>query len=426
MNRKHFIANTVKGAIAFTILPRNVLGGRGFVAPSDRITLGYIGTGRMARSLLNSLNSCKETIVFAACDVDEKKLDLFTGLAEKANEEKVKTAVKKYKHYQELLERADIDAVAIATPDHWHAQMTVDAAKAGKDIYCEKPLSLKIAEGRAMVQAVRKYKRVCQTGSMQRSSFNFRQAAQLVINGYIGRIKEINVSVGEPSKQCDLPTIKTPDYLDWDLWVGPALYRGYHPTLSPPIEENVWAGWRFYRDFGGGFVTDWGAHMFDIVQWALGMDNSGPVKFIPPEKPGAVNGLSLAYANGVVVNHKPWGENNAIQFIGEYGKIEVSRGFLRTMPAHLAKMKDFKPTDKRLYLSDNHHQDWINAIKKRSKPVADVEIGHRSATVCNAINIAYELQRKLKWDPVNEKLDDGYANMMLSRPYRNKWNFKNF
>lgn len=427
MKRRNFIGQTTKAALAFTILPRHVLGGQGFLAPSDKLNIGWIGSGKQSYVLLKGINGCKETLIQAVCDVDSKKLEHFVGLATKAQASTSKTAVdiKSYRHYREILERKDIDAVVIATPDHWHAQMAVDAAKAGKDIYCEKPLSLTIAEGRAMVDVARKYKRVFQTGSMQRSMFNFRQAAELVSNGYIGQIKEINVSVGEPVKQCDLPSMPIPDYLDWNLWVGPSLYRGYHPTLSPPIEDNKWAWWRGYRDFGGGYITDWGAHMFDIVQWALGMDSSGPVQFIPPKEPDAKSGLSFIYANGVKVNHKKWGPGNAIQFIGDKGKIEVSRGFIRTTPENLASMK-FTDKDKRLYLSENHYQDWIEAIKKRSKPICDVEIGHRSATICNAVNIAYELQKDLKWDPVKEVFDNDYANSMRNRPYRGEWDYTKF
>lgn len=427
MKRRNFIAQTTKAALAFTIIPRHVMGGSGFLAPSDKINLGWIGSGKQSYVLLKGINGCKETLIQAVCDVDSKKLSHFVGLANKAHEASSKTGVdiKSYRNYREILERKDIDAVVIATPDHWHAQMAVDAAKAGKDIYCEKPLSLTISEGRAMVDATKKYKRVFQTGSMQRSMFNFRQAAELVSNGYIGQIKEINVSVGEPVKQCDLPSMPIPEYLDWDLWIGPSLYRGYHPTLSPPIEDNKWAWWRGYRDFGGGYITDWGAHMFDIVQWALGMDNSGPVQFIPPKTPDAKSGLSFIYANGVKVNHKKWGPGNAIQFIGDKGKIEVSRGFIKSTPENLASMK-FTDKDKRLYLSENHYQDWIEAIKKRSKPICDVEIGHRSATICNAVNIAYELQKDLKWDPVKEIFDNEYANAMRNRPYRGEWDYTKF
>ncbi|MBX3254703.1 MAG: Gfo/Idh/MocA family oxidoreductase [Chitinophagaceae bacterium] len=425
MHRKDFIKSAVMGAAAFTIVPRHVLGGNNYLAPSDRINLGFIGNGKMGLGLLGSLSKLNETIVVATSDVDKKKLDRFIEKANEANSKKVNTNVAGYGHYRELLERKDIDAVVVATPDHWHAQIAIDAAKAGKDIYCEKPLALTIAEGRAMVSAVRKYKRVLQTGSMQRSSYNFRQAAELVLNGYIGDIKEINVSVGEPVRECDLPALPAPDYLDWDMWIGPSLYRGYNPTLSPPIEDNSWAWWRGYKGFGGGLITDWGAHMFDIVQWALDMDKSGPVSFTPPDQPGAQSGLFYTYKNGITVHHKKWGEDNAIQFIGTEGTIEVSRSFIRSNPAPIATLK-IKPTDKRVYFSDNHQQDWIDAIKKRSKPIADVETGHRTATICNAVNIAYELRRPLKWNPHKEKFDNEFANMMISRPYRAPWNFMDF
>lgn len=425
MRRKEFIKNTLMGAAAVTIVPRHVLGGKGFTAPSDRINLGYIGTGKQASGLMRNISGTKETLVVAACDVDKKKLARFVSQAEEANAKKISASVKPYAHYRELLERKDIDAVVIVTPDHWHAQMAVDAAKAGKDIYCEKPLALTIAEGRAMVEATRKYKRVFQTGSMQRSQKNFRRAVELVRNGYIGNIKEINVSVGEPVKECDLPSLPVPDYLDWDMWIGPSFYRGYNPVLSPPIEDSSWAWWRGYKGFGGGLITDWGAHMFDIVQWALDMDASGPVSFNPPNIPAAENGLSYTYANGIVVHHKPWGDGNAIQFIGTDGVIEVSRSFLRSKPGNVVDI-ELKPSDKKIYFSDNHYQDWVNAIKNRTRPIADVEIGHRTATVCNAVNIAYQLQRPLKWNPKKEVFDDPSANMMISRPYRAPWNFRDF
>ncbi|MGE9313258.1 Gfo/Idh/MocA family protein [Niabella sp. CJ426] len=425
MKRRKFIGQTAKAAAALTILPSYVMGGKSHVAPSDRINIGYIGLGKQSDTLLRGISGCKEAYVSAVCDVDKKKLEHFYQRALKVNENKGIAGIERFKHYRELLAMKDLDAVVIATPDHWHAQMAVDAAAAGKDIYCEKPLALTIAEGRAMVDATRKHKRVFQTGSMQRSSYNFRQAAELVANNYIGKIKEINVSVGEPVMQCDLPSLPTPEYLDWDLWIGPSMYRSYNPVLSPPIEDSKWAWWRGYQGFGGGYITDWGAHMFDIVQWALGMDRSGPVEFVPPNEPAAKTGLYYVYANGIKVHHKQWGEGNAIQFIGEKGTIEVSRSFLRSNPADIVNTK-ISSKDKRLYFSDNHYQDWINAIKKRSKPICDVEIGHRTASICNAVNIAYELQRSLKWDPKKEIFNDASANMMRSRPYRGKWDFTKF
>jgi len=427
INRRRFIANSATAALAFTVVPRQVLGGKGFVAANGRINLGYIGVGKQAHGLLEDIGRCKETIVLAASDVDQKKLALFKSSAEANNKTKnISTQVDAYKYYRELLERKDIDAVVIASPDHWHAQMAVDAAKAGKDIYCEKPLALTIAEGRAMVNGTRKYDRVFQTGNMQRSWRDFRHAVELVRNGYIGSIKEINIHVGEPVKQCALPNLEPPAELDWNEWVGPSFYRGWHPDLAPVFGDDRWAWWRGYRDFGGGQVTDWGAHMFDIAQWALDMDNAGPVGFVPPSVPSDY-GLSMKYENGVVVNHKEWGEYNAVQFIGTTGRIEVSREFLRTFPDKELAKADLKSTDNRVYYSNNHYQDWIDAIKNRTRPVSDVETGHRTASLCNIVNIAYELQRPLQWNPDKEEfVNDYYANMMRTRAYRGKWDFNNY
>ncbi len=432
MNRRNFIGKTAVGAAAVTFIPRHVLGGNGFVAANDRINIGYIGNGKQIYTLLGGIGKCKETVAVAASDVYKSKLDMFAEAAKVNNATKsINSPVDKFHYYRELLERPDIDAVVIATPDHWHAQIVADAAKAGKDIYCEKPMALTVAEGRAMVNATRKYDRVFQTGNMQRSWRDFRHAVELVRNGYIGEIKEINVSVGEPIKQCDLPTQPVPEGLDWNEWIGPSLYRGFNEILAPAHpHDGPWAWWRGYRDFGGGLITDWGAHMFDIAQWALDKDGSAPVQFIPPSKPEQTHGLSMIYDNGTRMNHKIWGgekDGNAVQFVGTEGKIEVSRSFLRTFPNEKLAKADLKGTDKRVYYSDNHYQDWVDAMKKRSKPISDVTIGHSTAAVCNIANIAYELQRPLLWDPVAEKFTgDKNANLMLDRPIRGKWDYTNF
>jgi len=432
MNRRNFIGKTAAGAAAVTVIPRHVLGGNGFVAANDKINIGYIGHGKQIYTLLRGINQCKEVVAVAGSDVFETKMEKFLDTAKKHNADNGKSSeVKGYHYYRELLEKSDIDAVVIATPDHWHAQMVVDAAKAGKDIYCEKPLALTVAEGRAMVNVTRKYDRVFQTGNMQRSWRDFRHAVELVRNGYIGEIKEINVSIGEPIKQCDLPTEEVPEGLDWNEWIGPSLYRGYNKILCPTdAHKDPWAWWRGYRDFGGGLITDWGAHMFDIAQWALGEDGSAPVNFLPPTKPAQTHGLTMVYENGVRMNHKLWGgpkDGNAVQFIGTEGKIEVSRSFLRTFPNEKLAKQDLKETDKRVYFSDNHYQDWVDAMKKRTKPISDVEIGHSTSALCNVANIAYEVQRPLLWNPEEEEFTgDDWANMMLDRPYRGKWNYKNF
>lgn len=425
ISRRSFVTTATAGAAAFTVVPAISFAAN---AGTDKIRLGYIGTGIQSHGLLKSISNCPETVVMACCDVVTTKVEKFRGEAQALNDKKwigEEHIVTVYKNYRELLKRKDIDAVVIATPDHWHAQIAVDAAKAGKDIYCEKPMAATVAEGRAMVNATRKYKRVFQTGNMQRSWRNFRHAAELVANGYIGDIKEVNVSVGPPVRALDLPSVPTPDNVDWDMWVGPSLYRDYSPVLAPPVEDKRFPNWRNYREFGGGMITDWGAHMFDIAQWALRMDESGPVEFNPPSEHAKI-GLQMKYKNGVVMNHSNWGEGNAVQFIGTKGKIEVSRGFLRSDPASIVE-SEIKPTEKRLYKSDDHYQDWIDAIKKRTRPISDVETGHRTSSLCNIANIAYELQRNLKWDPKREQfIGDAAANMMLSRAYRGKWNFLDF
>lgn len=428
-SRRKFIGNSALALAGISIVPGHVMGGAGRVAANDKINVGFIGTGKQGRILSNFFaENCSDIVPVAACDVDTQKLDRFIEVTKKAQKEKNKAdvTIRKYDQYRELLENPDIDAVIIATPDHWHAQVAVDSAKAGKDIYCEKPMALTVAEGRAMVNATRKYWRVFQTGNMQRSWRDFRHAVELVRNGYIGEIKEINIHVGVPVVQCNLPSEKAPNNLNWDMWVGPSMYRDFSSELSPPVERDIYPNWRNYRDFGGGMITDWGAHMFDIAQWAMDMDESGPVQFNPPTE-RATHGLKMRYANGVVVTHKDWGEGNAVQFIGTEGKIEVSRSFLRTFPdASLAKA-ELKETDKRVYVSDNHYQDWVQAIRNRTKPVSDVETGHRTAAMCNIANIAYELQRPLQYDPKAEKfVNDSYADMLLSRPYRGNWDFNNF
>ena len=270
-----------------------------------------------------------------------------------------------------------------------------------------------------MVDAARKYKRVFQTGSMQRSWEDFHRAAELVINGYIGEIKKVVVSVGGPPDACEQPGEPEPDTLNWNMWQGPAPEREYSSFFAPPIDWDGWPRWRYCKHYGGGMMTDWGAHMFDIAQWALGMDGSGPVEVIPPDgKEYPV--LTYLYDNGVPMVRDDFGKGNAIRFEGADGVIEVSRQFLN-MPDNL-RGQEIGENEIHLYKSRNHYQDWLDAIRQRSKPICDVEVGHRTATVCNIGNIAYELNRPLRWNPKKEKFKgDREANKMLSREPRDFW-----
>lgn len=417
INRRNFIRNA---AILSSVLivPRRVLGGIGYVAPSDKITLGFIGCGKQSGGLRSRFANLIDTQVVAACDPYEAKLVKFVNdnnqkYAELTGQSSY-NATSAFEDYRELLAKQDIDAVVIATPDHWHASISVHAAESGKDIYCEKPLSLTVKEGRAMVDATRKHRRVFQTGSMQRSSPEFIQAVQLVRSGAIGEIRKIVVSVGGPPKDWDLQAEPTPAGLNWEMWMGPNVVdRPYNNFLAPNMESTFWAKWRDYKEFGGGYMTDWGAHMFDIGQWGLGMDHSGPVKIIPPGG-GLQSGLIYQYESGVQMIHQPEGKNYC-HFFGAEGEVFVQRGEIRTTPETL-KDKMFSKDEYKMYVSTNHYQDFIGAIKTRKPPVCDVEVGHRTATVCNIGNIAYALQRPLEWNPAKEKFKgDRKANKMLKR-----------
>lgn len=421
IGRRGFLKRVAGAAVMMglpSIVPASVFGAG---APSERIVLGFIGCGKQSQHLMRCFLGSPGTQVVAACDVDKLKLERSSkGIVERHYADRKDGSYKgcdAYGDFRDLLVRTDIDAVVISTPDHWHAAISIAACKAGKDIYCEKPLTQTIAEARAMVNAVRKYNRVFQVGSMQRSSGEFRFACELVQNGYIGDIKHVTVGVGGPPSDKILPAEPVPDYLDWDMWVGPAMWRPYNNDLAPHISFDGFPNWRDHSYYGGGGMTDWGAHHFDIAQWALGMDGSGPVEILPPDGKD-VKVLIYKYANGIPMTRD---NANGVLFEGTTGKVEVNRGYLKTWPDNL-KDQTIGPDKIHLYDSKNHYTDWLDAIRKRSMPICDVATGASSVTVCHLGNIAYRLQRPLKWDPQREVfLGDDEANRLLSRPYRSPW-----
>ena len=422
MSRRRFLGSGLAAAAAITIVPRHVLGGSGIIAPSDQISLGFIGTGKQARGLIGSF--ANKSKIIAGCDVDSRKLDRFKTLTE----EQYKRAgaanhtVKTFGDFRELLKVKEIDAVVISTPDHWHAIQTIESAKAGKDVFCEKPYSHNIEQGRLMAQAIEKYKRVNQTGNMQRSWKNFRVACQLVRNGHIGEVVEVKVSCGPPPKKYDLAAQPKPDYLDWEMWVGPAVFNPFNAELSPPLERDIFPNWRNYKEYGGGMTSDWGAHMFDIAQWGLGMDDSGPVAIYPPDKDH--KHMTFVYANGVKMTHEDFGRGYAVRFIGRRGVIDISREFFETLPGKLVNHQ-FTDSEIKLYESNDHYQDWLDGIRARRQPISTAEIGHRTATVCFLANIGYELQRPLFWNPAKEEfVNDAEANKLRSGYVRKPWTLK--
>ena len=332
---------------------------------------------------------------------------------------------KAYHDFREMLERDDIDAVSIATPDHWHAIPTIWAATCGKDVHIEKPLSLTIQQGRAMVDAVRRYDRVCQVGSEARSNPRCRIACELVRNGRIGEVKEVYVSgVGGPSSGQTMPAQPVPSGLDWEMWLGPAPWRPYNKVYHP-------VRWRGYYDFSGGGLTDWGAHHFDLAQWALGMDDTGPVEIYPPDG-NQHTWLTYKYANGVLMYHMLDTKFedvpemlDHVTIVGTEGRVGLSYGGLsKTDPASLVHDK-IGPDEIHLYqCPPGGHMggDFLRSVRTRQKPGADIEIGHRTVSVCHLAHIAYRLGRSLKWDPVKEQfIGDEEANTMCSRAMREPW-----
>ena len=421
MNRRNFLKKSTLSAAAFTILPRNVLGGVNFLAPSDQIHLGIIGCGSQGRWTLAPEFARRANLV-AAADCDSIRLqamqEIVEGETTKAKGKAYK-GFKQYAEYEELFARKDIDGVIIATPDHWHAVQTIEACRAGKDVYVEKPMSHSIEEGRAMANAVEKYNRILQVGNMQRSWRNFRHACELVRNGYIGDVKEIKVSIGPPPIPYDLQGQTVPKHVNWEKWIGPGPMNPYNEELLPPIEKRVFPNWRNYKEYGGGMITDWGAHMFDIAQWAMDMDNSGPVEYIPADgKDYKV--LTMHYANGVVMTHERFREDegNAVRFVGTKGIIDISRSFLDTIPARLQN-HEIGENEIRLYRSNDHYTDFLNAMKTRKQPLSTVEIGHRTTSLCMIVNLCYELNRKLVWNPEKEEfVNDSEANKLRSNVIR--------
>lgn len=425
VTRRLFLRSGIAGG-AFLGLPTETYRGSLLAQqkPSEQVRVACIGVGGQGRG---NMNAIKKNVV-ALCDVDKGHLATAAAAIEKAGTKPVTQG-----DYRKLLDQKDIDAVLISTPDHWHALPTIYACQAGKDVYCEKPLTLFVTEGRAMVVAARANKRIVQTGSQQRSAKEFRKACELVRSGALGKLSTVKVGLPGPNWESRakgkmaVPDSDPPANLDYDLWLGPAPKRAFN-------ENRVHYLFRFYWDYSGGQQTNFGAHDLDIAQWALGMDDSGPVgiqgsgtfdkagRYETPETAKQV----FTYANGVQVlcSLGSGGYPGGVTFEGEKGTIHVRRGGLTATIGGEKVTDPFAlPTgDVKLYPSGSHHGNWLDCIKSRKLPICDVEIGHRSATVCHLGNIAIRTGRKLTWDPAKEEIvGDKEAAAMLHRPYREPW-----
>ena len=430
--RRQFIRTTTAAATtalaAPLFVPSSALGKDGAVAPSNRIVFGCIGLGGQGRHNMGVFANHKDCQVVALCDVDTNNrkaaLDQLASRSKGAD-------IALYTDFRELVARKDIDAVTVCTPDHWHALASIAAANNGKDIYCEKPLSNSVAEGRAIVNAVTKNKRVLQTGSHERSGGNSRFACELVRNGRIGKLKTIRVNLPcsdhHHQQAMKLTTVPDPQpvpaHFNYDMWLG-------HTAKAPYHERRCHFWWRFVLAYGGGEITDRGAHVIDIGQLGGGFDDTGVVEI---KATGKRNSASLydafweyefagKYANGVEFVGTSGGDRG-VRFEGTEGWIFVHIHGGRLEASNPAILKE-KIGEKEIQLgrSPGHHQDFINAIKARTQPVAAAEIGHRTASLCHLINIALLTGKPLKFDPLAEQItNDAQANAMLSPKMRSPW-----
>ena len=407
---KKGVALCATASAAPMILRAETLGLNGRVGPNSRINLAYVGIGMQIGAHFG-IASRQDVQPLWVCDVKPEARAYGLGEMQKRGGE-----CKATPYHEDIVNDPSVDAVVVCTPDHWHAAISIAAMRAGQDVYVEKPMTLTIEEGKAMVTACERYGRVLQVGSMQRSNSAFRKAAELVRNGYIGKIKEVMVGLGsfpQPELRAEEPI---PEGFDYDRWLGPAPYEPYSFNR---VEGNYGGGWRCYWEYGSRKNGDWGAHHYDIVQWALGMDDSGPVAFYPKGHEG-VKYHSYKYSDGVrVIRDHGDRKGHAIRFVGTEGEVMVDRGNrIATTPSDLAG-RPLKPSDVHLYASRNQQVNWVECIKSRATPICDVNIGHRTATICQLAGIAERLKRPIKWDPVTEQiLGDEYARRWQDRPRR--------
>ena len=422
LTRRALFRRGIPGIVAAGLAPRFISARLlGKSAPSNRLTIGLVGNGLIcnahAGTLLGLTDDCR---VVATCDVVRSKAEKMRDRIEtsygKAKEAGGRSGdVRIFATHEELVARDDIDIVFVCTPDHWHAPVSAAAMRAGKDVYCEKPLTLTVREGRTLVDLARSHGRILQTGTQQRSNKSFRKAAEIVRNGWIGDIQVIRTRLGKFPEALPLPEEPVPAGFDYDRWLGPTPWRPYNERR---VKGDYGGGWRCFFEYGGRKNGDWGAHHFDIIQNALGMDGSGPVEFIPKGYEGCAFQTHV-YANGIRVERDDDLAKSMIEFRGTKGTVWVSRDdFLETDPPELAA-RPLRGEDLHLYASDHHHLDFFNCVRTRRHPIADVEVGHRTASICHLNVIAAKVGRPVRWDPAKEEvIGDPLASSLLDRPRR--------
>ncbi len=439
---KASIAVPAAAALAPVFIPSTVLGAQ---APSKRINIGAIGVGRISREHdLPEILKHDQARIIAVCDLDSKRNSQGKAYVEQQYAKRGIRAndVFIYGDYRELLQNKSIDAVVISTPDHWHARPAIDAMKAGKDVYLQKPASLTIPEGRAMSDAARNTGRIFQLGTQQRCWDQFRIACELVRNGRIGRIHTIRIGLPtDPAGDVE-PEMPVPKNLNYDMWLGSTPYVYYTEKRVHPQNDYSRPGWLRCEQFGAGMITGWGVHHVDIAHWGMGTELTGPIEIqakaeFPARGLWDVHGkyeLTARYGNGVtmLINDE---YPNGIRFEGSEGWIFVTRGNYAVTASDPASRdqntkalsasdpkilgSEIKPGEIRLYKAAEQHLNWLECIRSRKEPISPAETGHRSTSACLVSHIAMKLQRKLYWDPAKERFtNDAGANKLLSRPQR--------
>lgn len=446
-SRREFLQSSAAVAIAAGIFPSIVPSSVfGQYAPSKRINVAAIGTGRISRGHdMPGVWQYDDAQIVAVCDLDSKRADEAKALVNGYYSRKTGKdydGVKVYNDYREMLPNKDIDAVIISTPDHWHALIGIDAVESGKDVYLQKPASLTIAEGRALSNAVHRTGRILQIGSQQRSSTQFCYAAELVRNGRIGQLKTVYVGLpADPSGE-EEPEMPIPENLNYEMWLGSTPYVYYTEKRVHPQEGYGRPGWLRCEQFGAGMITGWGAHHVDSAHWGMDTEYTGPIEVwghaeFPRKGLWDVHGkfrTEALYANGVkmiISSELP----NGVKFEGTGGWIFVTRGNYRAAasdptpdsngvkPLDASDPKiirsEIGPDEIHLYKSSEHHGNWLECVRTRKQPIAPVEIGHRSCSACLIHHIAMKLERKVRWNPIKERfIDDDEANERFSRPQR--------
>ncbi|NBB80029.1 MAG: Gfo/Idh/MocA family oxidoreductase [Verrucomicrobia bacterium] len=414
-NRRAFLERSVglgASLLSFPVIANAAtLGLKGRIGPNSRINIAYIGIGKQIGSHwgLAGMDGVQPTYV---CDVRSEHRE--RGLREMKN--RGYDDVRATADYEDIMEDGSVDGVVIVTPDHWHAAMSIAAIQSGKDVYVEKPMTLTIEEGQAMVAAQERSGAIVQVGSQQRSERAFRKAAEIVRNGWIGEIREVYCGLGSFPP----PILRAPEPIpggfNYEKWLGPTPYK---PYFEERVKGDYSGGWRLFWEYGSRKNGDWGAHHYDIVQWALGRDHTGPTYFVPKGFEGSKHAY-YEYADGIrVVRDHPDRSGHMIRFIGSEGEVFVSRGGrIETLPGNLAN-KPLTLGETRLYRSSSQQGNWIECMRTRKAPICTAQIGHRTGTICQLAGIAERLERPLKWDPDAELiLDDPMARRWQSRPRR--------